>query len=198
MGSVFDTVLRPAIVAASRSERIKDSSQRWPVTGRVVRRFVPGESLDAAMAAVGAELADGLSVSVDFLGEDTLDESQADTTVTAYLALLESLSGRRPAPAGSLEVSLKLTALGLALPEHGAKIAEENARTITAAARRGEAYGAWSSVAGAGHGGSTVHLPGATRPAPEWIPGADVHSLTPGLTTPSYCLCPHAVASGPC
>lgn len=130
MGSVFDTVLRPAIVAASRSERIKDASQRWPVTGRVVRRFVPGESLDAAMAAVGAELADGLSVSVDFLGEDTLDESQADATVTAYLALLKSLSGRRPAPAGSLEVSLKLTALGLALPEHGAKIAEENARTI--------------------------------------------------------------------
>ena len=58
MGSVFDTVLRPAIVAASRSERIKDASQRWPVTERVVRRFVPGESLDAAMTAVGAELDD--------------------------------------------------------------------------------------------------------------------------------------------
>lgn len=134
MGSVFDTVLRPAIVTASRSERIKNASQRWSVTERVVRRFVPGESLEAALTAVGSELDDGLAVTVDFLGEDTLDESQADATVSAYLALLESMSTVRPASSGSLEVSLKLTALGLGLPEHGAKIAEENARTIVEAA----------------------------------------------------------------
>ncbi|MFE0751343.1 proline dehydrogenase family protein [Gordonia sp. NPDC058843] len=134
MGPVFDTVLRPAIVAASRSERIENASQRWPVTERVVRRFVPGESLDAAMTAVGDELDDGLAVTVDFLSEDTLDESQAEATVVAYLELLESMSSFRPASFGSLEVSLKLTALGLGLPEHGAKIAAENARRIVEAA----------------------------------------------------------------
>lgn len=134
MGTVFDTVLRPAIVAVSRSERVKDVSERWPVTERVVRRFVPGESLADAMTAVGAELDDGLAVTVDHLGEDTVDESGADATVSAYLELLESLSMFRSAPAGSVEVSVKLTALGLSLPEHGAKIAEENARTIVDAA----------------------------------------------------------------
>lgn len=134
MGSVFDTVLRPAIVAASRSERIRDASQRWPVTEKVVRRFVPGESIAAAMSAVESEVDDGIAVTVDFLGEDTVDESQADATVSAYLALLESMSGLGTTSPGSLEVSLKLTAVGLGLPEHGAKIAEENARTIVEAA----------------------------------------------------------------
>ncbi|MDS1115867.1 proline dehydrogenase family protein [Gordonia westfalica] len=135
MSTLFDTLLRPTITAAARSERIKQTSQRWSVTEKVVRRFVPGESLDDVIRAIRRELDDGLAATIDFLGEDTVDESQADATVAAYVALLEAMPGLGPVPAGSLEVSLKLTALGQSLPEHGAKIAEENARTIAAAAQ---------------------------------------------------------------
>ncbi|GAC02144.1 putative proline dehydrogenase [Gordonia namibiensis NBRC 108229] len=136
MSTVFDTLLRPTITAAARSERIKQISQRWSVTEKVVRRFVPGETLDDVLAAIRRELDDGLAVTIDYLGEDTTDESQADATVAAYVSLLEMMRGLGTAPPGALEVSLKLTALGQRLPEHGAKIAEENARTIAAAAHR--------------------------------------------------------------
>ncbi|MCR8897821.1 proline dehydrogenase family protein [Gordonia sp. GONU] len=135
MSTLFDTVLRPTIIAAARSERIKQASQRWSATEKVVRRFVPGESLDDVLTAIRRELDDGLAVTIDFLGEDTVDESHADATVAAYVALLQAMPGLAPVPPGSLEVSLKLTALGQRLPEHGAKIAEENARTIAEAAR---------------------------------------------------------------
>ncbi|AZZ83250.1 proline dehydrogenase [Gordonia alkanivorans] len=134
MSTLFDTLLRPTIAAAARSERIKQTSQRWSVTEKVVRRFVPGETLDDVLAAIRGELDDGLAVTIDFLGEDTVDESQADATVAAYVSLLEAMPGLGPVRPGALEVSVKLTALGQRLPEHGAKIAEENARTITAAA----------------------------------------------------------------
>ncbi len=134
MSTVFDTLLRPAITAASRNQRIKESAQRLSVTERVVDRFVAGETDHDALEAIRTELAAGLSVTVDYLGEDTTDESQATDTVEAYLTLLQGMSplGARP---GQLEVSLKLTALGQSLPRHGRKIAEENARTICAAAR---------------------------------------------------------------
>ncbi|UUZ60783.1 proline dehydrogenase family protein [Nocardioides sp. B-3] len=69
----------------------------------------------------------------DFLGEDTLDLAQAEATVAAYKELLADL-GRRGL-AGKAEVSVKLSAVGRALPDNGEKIALENAREICRAAR---------------------------------------------------------------
>lgn len=140
MSTVFDAVLRPVIMKAAASERIKEASVRLPITERVVNRFVPGETLDDVLAAIRGCLDEGLSVTIDHLGEDTTDESQASATVDAYLALLQAMSTQEMSPLdvgpGRLEVSLKLTALGQSLPRHGRKIAEENAHTICAAARR--------------------------------------------------------------
>ena len=72
-------------------------------------------------------------MTLDFLGEDTLDAEQADATVAAYLDLLEQLSAR--GLTRDAEVSVKLRAIGQALPDDGHKIALENARTICRAAR---------------------------------------------------------------
>lgn len=143
--SVFDSTMRPMILAAARNDRIRQTSQRTAMTRRVVERFVPGETQTDVLAATCTSLDAGMSVSIDFLGEDTTDESRATATAEAYLSLIGAMaripeSGR---PAGRLEVSLKLTALGEALPQHGAKIAEENARTIAAAARDA---GVWVTV----------------------------------------------------
>ena len=81
----FDTLLRPGILAAARSDRMKRMSQRWAATERVVRRFVAGETLDDVLAAMRPELDDGLSVTVDHLGEDTTDEARAEAAVAAIL-----------------------------------------------------------------------------------------------------------------
>ena len=157
MTGQFFRIARPVILAASRSQRLRRTAERWPVTRRVVHRFVPGESLDDVMRSVAALRDSGRLVSVDYLGEDVTDVDTANATVDAYLKLLDAL-GRvteeglggderlREEPQARvrpLEVSLKLSALGQALPRDGEKIALENAHAICTAAQR---CGLWVTV----------------------------------------------------
>lgn len=140
--------LRPAILAASRSSRVKRAVTGTPVTRKLVDRFIAGDDRNSVLRTVRDLLDSGRSVSIDFLGEDTRDEEGAQATVDEYLQLVAAL-GALPeaAPGGSgarrLEVSMKLSALGLALPDRGTEVATENARTICAAA---EAAGVWVTV----------------------------------------------------
>lgn len=137
---IFDRVARPAILAASRSQRLRATAERLPVTRRVVDRFVAGETVPEALDATAALRASGRLVTIDYLGEDTTSKEDADNTVAAYLALLEGLKSDSDAKVRPLEVSLKLSALGQALPRDGEKIALENAHTICAKARDIEAW----------------------------------------------------------
>ena len=146
MGGLFAKTVRPAIHTVSRSDGVRRAAQRWPVTNKVVHRFVPGETLGQVMNAVAALRNSGRLVSIDYLGEDVTDAGGADATVRAYLALLDAL-GERPdatrAGVRPLEVSLKLSALGQALGRDGDKIARENAHTICG---RAERMGVWVTV----------------------------------------------------
>lgn len=71
-----------------------------------------------ALDTVGALRDSGRFVSVDYLGEDTTSNEDAERTVQAYLTLLDGLARRGDVDAAvrPLEVSLKLSALGQALP----------------------------------------------------------------------------------
>ena len=104
-----------------------------PVSAGIVRSYVPGETTASAVDATAALVDDGLRVTLDFLGEDTLDAEQADATVTAYLEVLGQLSAQ--GLTRNAEVSVKLSAIGQFLPDNGHKIALENARTICRTAR---------------------------------------------------------------
>jgi proline dehydrogenase len=75
----------------------------------------------------------GLLASLDRLGEDTLDLDHAHDTRDAYLRLLELLAA--DGLTSGAEVSVKLSAVGQALPGDGEKVALENARAICEAAR---------------------------------------------------------------
>jgi proline dehydrogenase len=96
----------------------------------VVRRFIAGETIGDALDVTAKLTGEGLFVSLDHLGEDTLDAGQASETVKNYVALLDRLAvtglGDRA------EVSVKLTALGQAFDED---LALDNARRICAAAK---------------------------------------------------------------
>ncbi|MGA5539679.1 proline dehydrogenase family protein [Mycolicibacterium nivoides] len=142
---VFQRVARPAILAASHSPRLRHTAERLPITRKVVDRFVAGEAVPDALDTVGALRDSGRFATVDYLGEDTTSNEDAERTVQAYLTLLEGLAQRGDADAAvrPLEVSLKLSALGQALPRDGEKIAYENAHTICAKARE---VGAWVTV----------------------------------------------------
>jgi proline dehydrogenase len=142
---LFQQVARPAILAAARSDGLRRTAERMPVTRQVVHRFVPGETVDDALTSVSALRDSRRFVSIDYLGEDVTDTDAADATVRAYVDLLEALGQRDEAAAGprQLEVSLKLSALGQALPRDGAKIALENAHAVCTRARE---VGAWVTV----------------------------------------------------
>ena len=132
------SLLRQPLLLLSRSRQVKNLVSSLPVSSGIVHSYVPGESTESAVTATAELVEDGLTATLDFLGEDTLDAEQADATVAAYVDLLESLSAagltRRA------EVSVKLSAVGQALPDDagfggGHKIALENARTICRSAR---------------------------------------------------------------
>ena len=142
---VFDRVARPAILAVARRDGLRRGLERLPLTREVVHRFVPGDTVADAIDSVARLRHSGRLVSIDYLGEDVTDADTADQTVDAYLTLLDALA-RRPEPTTQvrpLEVSLKLSALGQALPRDGEKIALENAHTICERAQR---HGIWVTV----------------------------------------------------
>lgn len=156
MGWVFARTLRPAIVAAGRRDGLRRAVEQLPVSRKVVRRFVPGETIESALDAVAALLDSGCFVSVDYLGEDVTDADDADAAVGVYLDLIARLGrfGARGGPVRPLplEVSLKLSALGQALERDGEKIARENAWSICDAAR---GAGVWVTVDAENH--TTTH-----------------------------------------
>jgi len=115
-------------LALSRSDRVRDLVGSLPVSSGIVARYVPGETTAAAVAATRVLEDDGRLVTLDFLGEDTLDRAQAQATVDAYVALLRELDGQGLTKGA--EVSVKLSAVGQALPGDGERIALDNARQI--------------------------------------------------------------------
>ena len=127
-------VLRQGLLQLARSGRMRDLIERAPVSRDVVRRFVAGDSTgDVVRAATELDLT-GRMCTIDHLGEDTLDLGQAQATRDAYLSLLGELGAAGLTQGGRAEVSLKLSALGQALPGDGAKIALDHAREICQAA----------------------------------------------------------------
>jgi proline dehydrogenase len=128
-------VLRSVLLAASRSDRMRQLIISAPYTRNVVARYVAGDDAQDAVDAARRLSADGMRVTIDHLGEDTMDRSAASSVAAEYTELLRILSAAGLTGGGAAEVSVKPTAVGLGLPEHGEKLATENIARICAAAR---------------------------------------------------------------
>lgn len=95
----------------------------WPVS-----RFVAGESLEEALDVVRGLNAEGLSASLDLVGEDVTERDDAEAYRDAYVALLRGI-----ADAGlDSNISIKLSMIGLNIEQ---KLARDHLRTILEAAR---------------------------------------------------------------
>jgi proline dehydrogenase len=127
-------VLRQGLLQLSKSDRVRDLIETAPVSRDVVRRFVAGDATPDAVRVAGELNLTGRMSTIDNLGEDTLELGQAQTTRDAYLTLLKALGEAGLAQDGKVEVSIKLSALGQALPADGAKVALDHAREICHAA----------------------------------------------------------------
>ncbi|OBJ54349.1 proline dehydrogenase family protein [Mycobacterium sp. 1423905.2] len=171
MSGLFTRTVRPALLAAGRSERLRRRVQHSRLSRRVVHRFVPGETLDDVMSVVAALRDSGRYVSIDYLGENVTDADGAAATVAAYLRLLDALGNRAETAIDGvrpLEVSVKLSALGQALDRDGQKVALDNGRTICERAQRA---GVWVTVDAEDHTttDSTLSISGDLRVDFPWL-----------------------------
>jgi proline dehydrogenase len=120
-----------ALLAASRRPGLRRLVTGNPASRRVVDRFVAGETLPDALGVVRTLTAEGIAVTLDHLGEDITQRSEAEHSRDAYLALL---AGLEPLGlGGAAEVSVKLSAFGQALPD-GHDLALEMVRPVVEAA----------------------------------------------------------------
>jgi proline dehydrogenase len=104
-------MLRRVLFGLSESARARHFVTSHPLARRASRRFVAGETLDDAMAAVGRLAADGYWSILNHLGERVTEPAEAEVATSDYLAALDRL--RAQPPARDCYVSIKLTQLGL-------------------------------------------------------------------------------------
>lgn len=102
-------MLRSTLLALSQSPRVARFVIHNRLSRRVVRRFVAGERLDDAMAAVRALNHAGRLASLDCLGESVSSESEARSAARAYSDMFDRIAAEKL----TCNVSLKLTQLGL-------------------------------------------------------------------------------------
>ena len=110
-------MLRQVLLAASGNSAVRRIATTTPGIKGVVTKFAAGETTEDAVHACRDLIGSGLTVTLDHLGEDTEDRSQAAATCEAYLTLLRRLSDE--GLAGGAEVSVKLSAVGQALGTDG-------------------------------------------------------------------------------
>jgi proline dehydrogenase len=125
-------VLRRVLLAASASPRLRQLIVTAPQTRAIVESYVAGETADDAVRVTRSLRSAGLLVSLDYLGEDTTSQAQAAAVTDEYVKLLGQLSADGLSQGGAAEVSVKPTAVGLALDPG---LARQNIAHICAAAR---------------------------------------------------------------
>lgn len=124
-------VTRSALIYLSRQEGLKDFAARFRPFKKLTTRFIAGETIDEAVAAIKELNVEGCSASFDHLNESVANPSEAEAELKEYLHILSRIDETGI----NSNVSIKLTQFGLALDT---ELAYKNARAVVAdAARRG-------------------------------------------------------------
>src|SRR5688500_20146029 len=119
-------MLRSSLLFAARNASARKLVESTPLTRPVVERFIAGDDVDSAIRATAEVLGDGRLVTLDHLGEDTFEESQANDTVKAYLTLVSRLETHGLTEGA--EVAVKRSAVGRSVAIAGQKDADEQHR----------------------------------------------------------------------
>ncbi len=116
------------------SDRAKRLVTASPGAREVAGRFVAAESPEAACALVAGNRDKGLLASLEVLAPVATDREQASLATRRVTALLQLLGDECLGPGA--EVSLRLSALGQALPRDGARASLQNAAAVCQAAQQ--------------------------------------------------------------
>jgi len=121
-------MLRTGLLWLSEQPRLFSIIRGNGLARRFASRFVAGETVEAAVAALTQLNAAGIRASLDLLGESVATPAEARAARDTYLETLDCI---RHAGADA-NVSVKLTQMGLAIDE---RLCVENLRAIIAQAR---------------------------------------------------------------
>ena len=104
-------MLRQTLIYLSKQQRINDFIRTNWLASRFASRFVAGDTLDTAVAAVRELNTKGITATLDLLGESVRTQEEARSAVAGALSILEKIAAEK-APAN---MSIKLTQLGFDL-----------------------------------------------------------------------------------
>jgi proline dehydrogenase len=122
---------RSALLYLARQEKLKDFAARFSLFRNLTTRFIAGDGIEEAVAAIRELNAHGCTASFDHLNESVSSIGETEGEVNEYLNVLAKIdeSGIKS------NVSIKLTQFGL---EIDPELAYRNARRVVEdAARRG-------------------------------------------------------------
>jgi Proline dehydrogenase len=113
----------------ARSAWLRERIPNLPLARRAIRRFMPGEDPEAALAQAEAFRDQHIGSLFTRLGENVVQVEEADATAQHYLGLLDAIAARGI----SGELSVKLTQLGLDIDEertlhHMSRLVERSAQ----------------------------------------------------------------------
>jgi proline dehydrogenase len=141
-------VLRDALLRLSSKPRIGRGLERLPVSRKVIRRFVAGETPAQALDVLAQVEAGGLLTAVTYLGENVSTPKAATAATDVYCHLIEEVRRRRL----RTTPSLKLTHLGLDL---GEEFALQNVERVLE--RAGDSW-VWIDMEGSAYTDRTLAL----------------------------------------
>ena len=142
--------MRTILLWCAQNRWLSTHVPRWGFARRAVRRFMPGEDLDAALKAAIAFKAQGIGSLFTRLGENVKDLSAASAVVDHYESVLATA-----ASAGvEGEISVKPTHLGLDID---AKATYANLLRLARAAEKARSF-LWIDMEGSAYTESTLDL----------------------------------------
>ena len=127
------SLARNAILWAADNPWLREHLPRFRFVRRTVARFMPGETLDAALGAAARLANDGLPTIVTELGENVTTRKEAEDVADHYIDAYGTIADRRL----DTEISVKPTHLGLDLDPD---LAAENVERV---AQGAEQRGSW-------------------------------------------------------
>jgi proline dehydrogenase len=116
-------LMRSMLLAASQNVWLREHAVKYPFVRRSVSRFMPGETLDAALGAAQTLRQKQIGSVFTHLGENVSDHREAGQVTEHYLEVLDRIHQLHL----PTEISVKLTQLGLDL---GADFCFENLERI--------------------------------------------------------------------
>jgi len=106
-------MLRSAFLYLAGQQQIFKFVRNNRLAKSFANRFVAGETVDSALAAVVRLNARGVTASLDLLGESVHNEAEAKAAGESYIAMLDRIHEQK----ADANVSVKLTAMGLDISE---------------------------------------------------------------------------------